>query len=282
MRCSVRKVKHMSFDVDKLEIQKQWDSDPCGASTVESDDSESLTFYRAIRDHRYQVYGPWFDKMMRFDDTKNQDILEIGVGLGSDHLRFAQNGNRMTAVDLSREHLRHARRHLAMEGLSTEAVYGDAEQLAFSNGSFDTVYAFGVLHHTPDIRAALSEVHRVLRPGGTAIIGLYHLHSWFFWVHTALVNGMLKGGLWKKGPRKLMSEIEYRKNPNSATPIVRVYSRRQVTKLFGRFSRLELRTCHVEASHFSQLHFLLRGVSRDRLERWLGWGGWYVIARAVK
>jgi ubiquinone/menaquinone biosynthesis C-methylase UbiE len=272
----------MLLNVDKREIQKQWDSDPCGASTVASDNSESAIFYGAIRDYRYKVYGPWFDAMMRFDDTKHQDILEIGVGLGSDHLRFAQNCNRMTAVDLSREHLRHARQHLAMEGLSTDAVYGDAEQLGFSNETFDTVYAFGVLHHTPDIRAALSEIHRVLRPGGTAIIGLYHLHSWFFWIQTFLVNGMLKGGLWKKGPRRLMSEIEYRKDSNSATPIVRVYSRRQVTKLFRRFSRLELHTCHVEASHFGHLRFLLCGVARDRLERWLGWGGWYVIARAVK
>jgi ubiquinone/menaquinone biosynthesis C-methylase UbiE len=271
----------MSLNVDKLEIQKQWDSDPCGANTVESDNSEAVTFYRAIRNHRYQVYGPWFDKMMRFDDTKNQDILEIGVGLGSDHLRFAQNGNRMTAVDLSREHLRHARRHLAMEGLSTEAVYGDAEQLGFLNETFDTVYAFGVLHHTPNIRAALSEVHRVLRPGGTAIIGLYHVHSWFFW-NTLFVGGILKGGLWKKGFRKLMSEIEYRTNPNTATPIVRVYSRRQITKLFWHFSRLELCTCHVEASHFGRLRFLLRGVTRDQLEHCLGWAGWYVIVRAVK
>ena len=272
----------MPLDVNKLEIQKQWDSDPCGASTVESDNFESLIFYRAIRDHRYRVYGPWFDEMMQFDETTNQDILEIGVGLGSDHMRFAQNGNTMTAVDLSREHLRHARRHLAMEGLSTDAVYGDAEQLAFSNETFDTVYAFGVLHHTPDIRAALSEVHRVLRPGGTAIIGLYHLHSWFFWIQTFLVNGILKGGLLNKGPRRLMSEIEYRKDPTSATPIVRVYSRRQVRKLFRRFAHLELRTSHVEASHFSQFAFLLRGLSRHRLERWLGWGGWYIIARAVK
>ena len=272
----------MFLDVDKQEIEKQWDANPCGANTVDSDDPETITFYRAVRDHRYKVYGPWFDRMMRFEDTKNQDVLEIGVGLGSDHLRFAQNGNRMTALDLSREHLRHARQHLAMEGMSTETVYGDAEDTGFPNETFDTVYAFGVLHHTPDIQAALSEVHRVLRPGGTAIIGLYHLNSWFFWIQTLLVNGLLNGGLWRKGIRKLMSEIEYRKDPDSATPIVRVYSRRQVARLLARFSKVELRTCHVEASHFAYLQFLLRRVSRDHLEKWFGRGGWYVIGRAVK
>jgi ubiquinone/menaquinone biosynthesis C-methylase UbiE len=214
----------MLLDVYTVEIQKQWNSDPCGASTVESGNSNSMTFYRAIRNHRYQVYGPWFDKMMRFDDTKNQDILEIGVGLGSDHLRFAQNGNRMTAVDLSRQHLRHARRHLAMEGLSTEAVYGDAEQLAFSNETFDTVYAFGVLHHTPNIRAALSEVHRVLRPAGNGdrrlvsppLMALLDPQSSCQWYGQR--RFVAKDG------SDVVSEIEYHQNPNDGTQVVRLQS----------------------------------------------------------
>lgn len=272
----------MPLSADLREIQKQWDANPCGASTVAAEAPESAQFYRAVRTHRYQVYGPWFDQVMQFDAMTGLDILEIGVGLGSDHYRFAQNGNRMTALDLSREHLRHTNRHLSFEGLSTEAVYGNAEQLGFASESFDAVYAFGVLHHTPNIDAALQQVHRVLKPGGTALIGLYHRDSWFFWIQTLLVNGLLEGGLWRKGFRKLMSEIEYRVDRDSAMPLVRVYSRRQVRKLCHRFSSVEIRTCHVEASHFGRLGPLLRGVPRGRMERWLGWGGWYVVARAVK
>ena len=272
----------MAINFDKREVQKQWDTDPCGASTVRSEDSDSLAFYRAVRDHRYRVYGPWFDSTVRFDDQRNQDILEIGVGLGSDHLRFARNGNRMTALDLSREHLRHTRRHLALEGLSTDAVYGDAESIPFNDESFDTGYSFGVLHHTTNIESALSEIHRVLRPGGTAIIGGYHRHSWFFWIQTMLVNGVLEFGLARKGYRRLMSEIEYRKESSTANPLVKGYSRKQVRTLLQPFAGLVVRPCHVEPSHFYRLRFLMQSLTRDHLERWFGWGGWYVIARAEK
>jgi ubiquinone/menaquinone biosynthesis C-methylase UbiE len=272
----------MPIDLDKREIQKQWDGDPCGAATVLSEPPESIGFYRAIRDFRYRVHGPWFDSIVRFDESRNQDILEIGVGLGSDHLRFAKNGNRMTALDLSREHLRHTQRHLALEGFSTKAVYGDAEQLGFDDETFDEVYAFGVLHHTPSIESALSEIHRVLRPGGKAVIALYNRHSWFFWVQTMLAEGLLKGGLWTKGIRKLMSEIEHRQDSSSANPLVRVYSRKDVRTLFQRFGRLEISTCHVEAGHFWRLGIFLKGPTRQQVERWFGWGGWYLVARAVK
>src|SRR5262249_39684735 len=82
---------------DKLEAQKQWEFSPCGAEPVATLARGSLEFFRAIRAHRYQTYGPWFDSMMRFDSYRDKDVLEIGVGLGSDHFRFARNQNRMSA-----------------------------------------------------------------------------------------------------------------------------------------------------------------------------------------
>jgi ubiquinone/menaquinone biosynthesis C-methylase UbiE len=267
---------------DKREVQKQWDSNPCGAETVRSEAAESLAFYRAIREHRYTSYGPWFDSVMPFDSVRGKDVLEIGVGLGSDHFRFASNGNRMTALDLSREHLRHTARHLRLEGLTTEPTYGDAERMPFGDASFDVVYSFGVLHHTPNIEAALSEVQRVLRPGGAAIIGLYHRHSFFFWVQIVLVAAVLKLGLVRKGFRRVISEIEYRDDVQSANPLVHVYSRRQVRQFFADYASLSVSTCHVEPDHFHRLKFLVRRLKRDHLERWFGRGGWYVVAKAVK
>ena len=269
-------------DDAKLEVQKQWDGNPCGASTVQDLDTDSLEFYRAIRQFRYHDYAPWADKVINFDRFCNNDILEIGVGLGSDHFKFAAAGNRMTALDLSREHLRHTTRHLELEGFKTHPVYGDAEQMPFEDASFDVAYAFGVLHHTPNTQESIDEVHRILRPGGTAIVGLYHLNSISYWFSTMFVQGILKLGLLRKGYRRLVSEIEYRDEMNDALPLVKVYSRSGVRRLFSKFSHLRIKTCHVEHSHFSRLGRLFGSVPRQRLERFLGFGGWYVIAEAVK
>jgi len=271
------------LDRDKREVQKQWDENPCGANTVASHlQFGSIAFYREARRHRYTVYGPWFDAVMLFDETRAQRVLEIGVGLGCDHFRFARNGNQMTALDLSREHLRHTERHLALEGLSTEAVYGDAERLPFEDERFDLVYTFGVLHHTPHIDRALSEIHRVLRPGGVALVGLYHRDSYYYWIQKVLVEGLLKLGFLRKGYRRVMSEIEFRRDSDSAIPLVRVFSRMQVRRLFRRYASITLETRHVEPDHFYRLRGLVSRLTRATLERRFGAGGWYVIARATK
>lgn len=266
------------MNLDKLEIQKQWDTDPCGAVTVQGREPESLAFYQAIREHRYSEYGPWFDSVMRFDDWRGKDVLEVGVGLGSDHFRFARNGNNMTALDLSREHLRHTVKHLALEGLQTNPNYGDAENMPFEDNRFDVVYSFGVLHHTPDTEKAIAEVHRVLKPGGTAIIGLYHRDSYFYWLMTLLFRGVYKRGLFSKGYRRLMSEIEYRSDSDSAMPIVKVYSRSGVRRLFKDFTFVELKVCHVQpADMIDRAQWV-----RPALEKYLGWFGWYIVAFARK
>lgn len=270
------------MEADKIEIQKQWNNDPCGAVTVKSIESGTLEFYRAIRNFRYNNYGPWFDSVMLFDNYKNLSVLEVGVGLGSDHYRFARNANKMTALDLSKNHLEHTIKHLELEGFSTQANLGDAENMPFNENTFDVVYSFGVLHHTPNTEKSISEVLRVLKPGGTAIIGLYHRDSFFFWFMTVFWNGFLKAGLIRKGWRRLLSEIEYRENKESAIPLVKVYSRSDVMKLFKNFSNVKLQVCHVEADHFGKFSKIVEKLNRTKIERFFGFYGWYIIATAEK
>lgn len=262
---------------DKTETKKQWDQDPCGASTVEGEERESLAFFRAARAHRYEVYAPWFDRVMGFADYKNQYVLEIGPGLGSDHFRFAEQGNRMTALDLSREHLRLTSKHLELEGYTTEAVYGDAEAPPFPDERFDLVYSFGVLHHTPDTAGAIRHVHRMLKPGGTAIIGLYHRDSLFFWLSTICIQGILKGGLWKDGYRHLVSRIEYRSETNDAIPLVKVYSRLKAARLFKDFRAVQIQVTHRIADYESLQKWI--PIPKGIQERWFGW---YLVIKAVK
>jgi SAM-dependent methyltransferase len=268
---------------DKLEARKQWDTDPCGAVTAAPLTPETAGWYESVRRFRYDVYAPWLPAVIDAERSAGKDVLEIGVGLGSDHLSFALAGARMHALDLSAEHLRHTQRHLNFHGRQTEARLGDAERNPWPDNSFNLVYSFGVLHHTPGTAVAVQEVLRVLRPGGVAVIGLYHRDSWFYWLWTILWRGVLRLGLVLKGKRRLLSEIEYRSVDNDALPLVKVYSRSQAKRLFTGFDTVSVSTHCVDAGHFPPpLSWLLKKVSKERLERWLRFGGWYVIVRATK
>jgi SAM-dependent methyltransferase len=272
----------MALD-DKAEIRKQWNSDPCGAETAAASVPESRDWYESVRQNRYERYAPWLPALMDAPRWQGARVLEIGVGLGSDHLTFAEAGARMHALDLSAEHLRHTGRNLALHGLSGDQALGDAERNPWRDASFDLVYSFGVLHHTPGTERAIAEVLRVLRPGGTALIALYHRDSWFYWLRTILYRGVFGLLLLRRGRRRMLSEIEYRSAGNEALPLVKVYSRAQCRELFSGFQTVRMSAHCVTPTHFiPPLSWLMRAFTPQRLERWFGFGGWYLVIRATK
>jgi SAM-dependent methyltransferase len=268
---------------DKTETQKQWNADPCGAVTGGELEPGTPAFYARVTHERYENYAPWMKATLRFERFAGQRVLEIGPGLGTDHAEMARAGARLVALDLTSRHLELTRKRFELEGLRAEAVRGDAERLPFPAGSFDAVYSFGVIHHTPDMPAAVEEIRRVLRPGGLALLGLYHRHSAFYWIHTMLLRGLVLGGLITKGHRRLLSEIEYRAPGSDAVPLVQVLSRADCRRLCVRFGSVELQTAHIELSHFLPL-FRPGRLPRVRrlLERVAKRWGWYLIVSARK
>jgi ubiquinone/menaquinone biosynthesis C-methylase UbiE len=106
------------------------------------------------------------------------DVLEVGVGMGADHLEWARHMPRsLSGIDLTERAIAHTATRLALYGLRSDLRVADAEKLPFRDASFDLVYSWGVLHHSPDTPRAVREVLRVLRPGGLARVMIYHAHS---------------------------------------------------------------------------------------------------------
>ena len=62
-------------------------------------------------------------------------------------------------------------------GLTSSLQVADAEELPFDDETFDLVYSWGVLHHTPNTKQGIAEVFRVLKMGGQAKIMIYHKYS---------------------------------------------------------------------------------------------------------
>ena len=260
----------------KAEAIKQWNADPCGSNRETVFGTPG--FFAHIERERYVEYAPWLPRVVDFGRYAGKRVLEVGFGLGTDYISFARAGAHCYGLDLTPIHIEATRKRLLLEYYPVRLARGDVENLPFADESVDVVYSFGVLHHTPDTRGAIREILRVLRPGGEAIVGLYHRGSAFF-LQTVLVMGLLRGGFFRHGYRETMSRIEQRRH-SDAVPLVKVYSRRGARRLFSDFSEIQ-----IEATHFGYRNSRLRVVRKlvnrysELLDRAFGW---YLIIRARK
>jgi ubiquinone/menaquinone biosynthesis C-methylase UbiE len=114
-------------------------------------------------------------------------VLDVGSANGI-HLRLvAPHCRSAVGVDINRRMIELARARLAADGCENASILeASAEELPFPAGEFDLVYSFSTLLLVPDLDAALGEIARVVRPGGTTILdltGRYNLSArhWRGW-----------------------------------------------------------------------------------------------------
>ena len=174
----------------KEQVRSFWDTASCGEIYAQGDSAREQ--YQAQARTRYEL-EPYILDFADFSSGAGKDVLEIGVGMGADHVEWAKSGARtLTGIDLTARGIAHTQTRLTLEGLSSTLREADAEKLPFADESFDIVYSWGVLHHSPNTAVAIREVHRVLRTGGTARIMIYNRHSIvavMLWVRYGLLAG---------------------------------------------------------------------------------------------
>lgn len=183
-------------DSVKDQVRRFWDASICGEVYA-----EGATIGEQFERHtarRYQL-EPYIADFAQFDSGTGKDVLEIGVGMGADHVEWARHGPRsLTGVDLTPQAVEWTRKRISHYGFRSDIRTADAESLPFPDDQFDLVYSWGVLHHTPDTARALAEVRRVLRPGGTARIMMYHYRSivgYMLWIRYAVGSGRFSTSL---------------------------------------------------------------------------------------
>ncbi len=163
------------MDNPKDAVRRFWNQAPCG--TRDAADPDEIQAFRELERQR-DDREPFISRYARFDEARGKALLEVGVGAGTDHIRFARAGAKCAGVDLSEVSLETTRRRFAIEGLASDLRVADAEHLPFHDGQFDLVYSWGVIHHTPDTAAAAREILRVLRPdGGRFCVMVYNRRS---------------------------------------------------------------------------------------------------------
>jgi ubiquinone/menaquinone biosynthesis C-methylase UbiE len=173
-------------DLSAAEVADYWDRHPHGSQFLKDEQVEigSREFFDLVRP---QMDCYRFTHIIARIEREaaglyGKHLLEIGCGLGFDAIEFMRRGVRVTATDLTPTNVALAKRHFELAGVQPEAVeVGDAYHLSFAEGTFDAVYSCGVLGQMEDPARALGEIHRVLKPGGRAIMShVYRRPSLFY------------------------------------------------------------------------------------------------------
>ena len=194
-------------------------------------------------EQRYSTY-PWLYEMAEFRHHTGERVLEIGCGTGCDLLQFAKHGATAIGIDITQEHLRLAKERV---GGSAEVKYGDAREIPVADGTIDYVYSHGVIHHSDEPEKIVSEIMRVLRPGGR-----FNIHVYSKWSYYPLRLMLQFGSRWK-------SYIE-----NSRMPVhIDLYTGRKLRRLFPV-------PISIQKREFAAIPVLQR------------WFGWYLIATGRK
>ncbi len=199
----------------------------------------TLAWFNELAYKRYNVYYDYLRESAEFQWHPGEEVLEIGVGLGTDLVEYAKHGAHVTGVDLGPDQVMLTKLNLELHGLPYRGIYeASAESLPFSDEAFDHVFCFGVLHHTPKTMKAVDEIYRVLRRDGTAIVMVY-ARGWKHYFKRCLIHGLILGKWFRCGFnwQAVCDEVS---EVHGSSPKTNVYSRRGVRKLFRQFPSVEI------------------------------------------
>ena len=284
----------------KERVRAFWQANPCGVKFADAPPG-TRRFYELVEAHRYTK--EWhIPSAAGFDRAGGLKVLEIGCGLGTDGAQFAEAGADYTGVDLTDAAVELTRKRFELFNLRGSFRTADAEKLDFADESFDLVYSHGVLHHTPETGKAIQEIHRVLRPGGRAIVMLYHRNSYNYRVNISMLRRAGAQLLrWESGIKLVHKvtgepldslrrhanllrtekdsylkpdEFLSRNTDGAGNPLARVYSRQEAGALFKGFSEVELKTYFLNKRWLPIIgNVLPRSLESSLASRW-GWHLW--------
>ena len=268
------------IETQKLEIRRFWGNRPCGV-VASNQPRRSHAFFEETREKRFQVHTdldrPFLREAIGFSKYTGKRVLEVGCGIGVDGLEWKLAGNQYTGLDYNFPSVQITRDRFEDAERDGGFTNGDAENLPFRDGSFDLIYSFGVLHHTPGTQKAIDEVYRCLVPGGKAIIMLYYKWSAMVFGDIILGRGVRQGHLWEtRSIQELISKYTEwdSQTEQSVNPLTKVYSKREARKMFARFRNVQTDLHYLWRGHFGPLRRLLPlvpGEVQQTLHRRLGW-----------
>jgi ubiquinone/menaquinone biosynthesis C-methylase UbiE len=207
------------------QVRTYWDRRPCNIRHSPKPVG-TREYFDEVEARKYFV-EPHIPQFADFDRWRGKKVLEIGCGIGTDTVNFARHGAMVTAVDLSPQSLELARRRTEVFGLQQNVRFysGSAEELTsfVPVETYDLIYSFGVIHHTPHPERVLQEMKRYAQPGTTIKIMVYHRHSWKVF---SILLGYGKGKFWRL--KELVAEHS---EAQTGCPVTYTYTREEGRQL---------------------------------------------------
>src|SRR5215475_3611466 len=208
----------------KSDVRSFWDQGSAGEFWAVGSDARSRFVTEEKSRYRFEPFIPAFAD---FAAATGKVVLEVGVGMGCDHQQWARaRPLRLLGTDLSSRSIAHTRERFNQFNLKSDLFLSDCERLALASESVDILYSWGVMHHTPNTPQAIREAYRVLRPGGTAKIMIYHkwsLTGYMLWMR----YGLMRGRPW--------CGLEYIYANFLESPGTKAYIVDEARQLFGQF-----------------------------------------------
>lgn len=284
------------------EVKGFWNANPCQSDL--SREQDRRRYFEDISNKRYHGREWHVPTVAQFSEFRGKDVLEIGCSIATDGLEFARNGARYVGVDLTPKSIEMAKERFNLFGFPGTFEVANAEtRLPFPDDSFDHIYSFGVIHHSPVPERIVREIYRVLRPGGTLTVMLYNRSSINYYIEIMLLRRIFKWCLWPafmprllaavtgfdrwklEGHREMLKKKLTKEQWISMNtdgpfcPLARVYDEREAAMLFKDFANVRQEVWEFNVDHWS---FVGKAIPVS-VAKWIGrhWG-WHRMIYATK
>ncbi len=265
----------MRFDKDKVTVKDTknfWENNPFYVYEAAGDE-ENIEFFKKLEEIKETDTETFSKHLWGFDQFNGKRVLDIGCGPGWYSVNLAKNGAKVVSLDLTENAIFRCRRYFKAYGLHGDKVVADAQQLPFKSNSFDGVISSGVLHHAPNVRKTIEEVHRILKPGGRSTISIYYKNALLRWptfyVTRFVVNSLLDVEA-RQGIREALTPEEFvRLYDGDDNPLGHVFTREECRDLFSMFKTVNIEVHMFMLRFFPFVRYVPRFV-HSLLDRWFG------------
>jgi SAM-dependent methyltransferase len=215
-------------------------SELCGsglARAVGVDDASAHSLARF--DRAYLDLYPYLERYLPW--RSGERVLEIGLGYGTVGGLLVARGLDYHGLDIAPGPVAMMEHRIGLLGGQGSATQGSALDIPHPDGSFDVVVSIGCLHHTGSLARAIDEVHRVLRPGGEAMLMVYNARS-YRRLMTLPAKALLSGA-WRD-PARRREEVRGAYDSNEAgeaAPVTEFTEIGELRVMLDRFSDVKVR-----------------------------------------